>query len=155
MFQWKIWEIRRVLILGVQMGTSLMRRGVGRNCHNMPHQFARGGERWVWQGGVFECVCVRWERWGLSWLWGDPSGTDYPYFNLWDWGVGRKQASGCWWRRRVAVNSRLINYTSACGNILPKCQSGPCEAAHLTTLAQHVQRKTWWKTHSKKGFELH
>lgn len=50
----------------------------------------------------------------------------------------------------MAVNSRLINYTSACGNILPKCQSGPCEAAHLTTLAQHVQRSTWWKTHTAK-----
>lgn len=73
-------------------------------------------------------------------------------------GVGRKRGRGCWWWRTVAVNSRLINYTSACGNILPKCQSGPCEAAHLTTLAQHVQRSTWWKTHTqqkKKGFKLH
>lgn len=42
----------------------------------------------------------------------------------------------------MAVNSRLINYILACGNILPKCQSGPCEAAHLTTVVQHARRHT-------------
>lgn len=58
MFQWE--DVRSqlsVVVLGVQMGMSLMRRGVGRNCHNMPRQLAvlkaQGGDGNVW------VVCVR------------------------------------------------------------------------------------------------
>lgn len=55
----------------------------------------------------------------------------------------------------LAVNSRLINYTLAFGNILPKCWSGPCEAAHLTTLAQPSPEKHIGEnTHSKKKKRL-
>jgi len=32
----------------------------------------------------------------------------------------------------------LINDTLAGGNILPKCQSGSCEATHLTARARHT-----------------
>lgn len=58
MFQWE--DVRSqlgVVVLGVQMGMSLMRRGVGRNCHNMPRQLAvlkaQGGD------GNVGVVCVR------------------------------------------------------------------------------------------------
>lgn len=47
-----------VVVLGVQMGTSLMRRGVGRNCHNMQWQLAvlkaQGGDGN--DGVVYVCV---------------------------------------------------------------------------------------------------
>lgn len=50
-----------VVVLRVQMGMSLMRRGVGRDCHNMPCQFAvlkaQGGDGN--DGVVHVCVCVR------------------------------------------------------------------------------------------------
>lgn len=57
-----------VVVLGVQMGMSLMRRGVGRNCHNMPRQLAvlkaRGGDGN--DGVVYMCVCAqRAGEWGL------------------------------------------------------------------------------------------
>lgn len=63
-------------------------------------------------------------------------------------GVGRKQRWG--WRLwdAAAVNSRLINYTFACGNILPKWQSGPCEATHLTARGRHTQKPTLQNTHA-------
>lgn len=63
-------------------------------------------------------------------------------------GLGRKQGWRWWWWDAAAVNSRLINYTLACGNILPKCHSGPCEATHLTAQVQHTQRHTCCKTHT-------
>lgn len=51
--------MRSVVVLGVQMGMSLMRKGVGRNCLNMPRQLAvlkaQGGDG---NDGGGVCVCV-------------------------------------------------------------------------------------------------
>lgn len=51
---------------------------------------------------------------------------------------GRKEGWRWWWDA-VAANSRLINNTLACGNILPKYQLGPCEATHLSAPVQQTQ----------------
>lgn len=55
-----------VVVFGVQMGMSLMKRGVGRNRHNMPRQLAvlkaQGGDSN--DGVVYVCVCVRGEEEG-------------------------------------------------------------------------------------------
>lgn len=137
------------------MGTALMRRGVGETVTTRRISLllfeSKGVEKdeagRVVLLNVYACVGKDGGCRGCEEI---PVELIIPILTYEIGGVGRKQGRGCWWWRTVAVNSGLINYTSACGNILPKCQSGPCEAAHLTTLAQHVQRSTWWKTHAAK-----
>ncbi len=118
----------------------------GGNCRNMPRQLAvlkaQGGDG---NDGWCMCVCVRGGGGLLVGCKEFPVELIIPILTCetgGKGGLGRKQGWRWWWWDAVAVNSRLINYTLACGNILPKCHSGPCEATHLTARVQHTHRHT-------------